>query len=590
MRTAVDLLKHRPDGIRDIAETSDERLKQQRWQTKQRAIESVLAILCVSGALYFGFNCVFVICAVAAMVMICARVPEWIPSEHKLRITQHRRLNRFKSKDDFNSTLVYLQYRPKNVFERLTPSGHSLFGCAQVPFMIVVIGVGLVCGPIVMAILLLLSWGLWGWLFRWADSLDGLCNATLYLDDEGFWFNFQQINKALEETEKIRWEQVQSIVFSKIKGKFFDDPILQVRIYKHLLSPNLQSQILAKKMLWPVMDGSAHSLLFNIRADAFLSRLHRKDLLDHLCRHLPAEKFLRDQESMQSDPPGISYTQLWMDSLLTNRRENLNELECGNSLSKGKYLIIDELGTGGQATTYTASDVNGATVVVKEFVLPSSCAGSTKRRCIENIEKEAKLLSCLDHPQIVKFLDFFVEDQRAYLVTDHIDGFNLRRYLQDNKPFSEDASISLAAQMCDILDYLHGRQPPVIHRDFTPDNLIFANCATLKLIDFNVAQQLASAGSRTVVGKHAYIPPEQFRGKATIASDIYALGATMFFLLTGSDPEPITQSHPQQLRSQVSSELDAIVAKATSPKESERYTDAREVRTDLVRLKAMSTA
>jgi serine/threonine protein kinase len=137
---------------------------------------------------------------------------------------------------------------------------------------------------------------------------------------------------------------------------------------------------------------------------------------------------------------------------------------------------------------------------------------------------------------------------------------------------------------------LHGRDPPVIHRDFTPDNLIFANCEILKLIDFNVAQQLASAGSRTVVGKHAYIPPEQFRGKATIASDIYALGATMFFLLTGSDPEPITTSHPQELRPEITAELDAIVAKATSPNESERYTDAREIRTDLMRMKAMSTA
>ena len=83
------------------------------------------------------------------------------------------------------------------------------------------------------------------------------------------------------------------------------------------------------------------------------------------------------------------------------------------------------------------------------------------------------------------------------------------------------------------------------------------------------------------MGKHAYLPPEQFRGRATIRSDIYALGATMFFLLTGDDPEPISTSHPQLTLPHLSPELDAIVARATETSEQKRYPDSAAVKADL---------
>src|SRR5581483_5192636 len=100
-------------------------------------------------------------------------------------------------------------------------------------------------------------------------------------------------------------------------------------------------------------------------------------------------------------------------------------------------------------------------------------------------------------------------------------------------------------QMCEILAYLHGLEPPVVHRDFTPDNLMITDDGTLKLLDFNVAMSADNAAtSSTAVGKHAYMAPEQFRGLPEPKSDIYSLGATLHFLLTGRDPEPISVSHP----------------------------------------------
>src|SRR5262249_27367437 len=128
-------------------------------------------------------------------------------------------------------------------------------------------------------------------------------------------------------------------------------------------------------------------------------------------------------------------------------------------------------------------------------------------------------------------------------------------------------------------------KPPVVHRDFTPENLILLGDRQIKLIDFNVAQELESTSTKTVVGKHAYIPPEQFRGRAVIQSDIYALGGTLFFFLTGEDPEPITSVHPKEKVSSVSAELDAIVARATQPAVAQRYADSQAVMKDLLALR-----
>jgi Serine/threonine protein kinase len=101
--------------------------------------------------------------------------------------------------------------------------------------------------------------------------------------------------------------------------------------------------------------------------------------------------------------------------------------------------------------------------------------------------------------------------------------------------------------MTEIVSYLHMRTPPVVHRDFTPDNLVleagdFEQSGKLKLIDFEVAHEHAQRTTATVVGKHSYIPPEQLRGKPVPASDLYAMGCTLYYLYTGHDPEPLSRS------------------------------------------------
>lgn len=293
-----------------------------------------------------------------------------------------------------------------------------------------------------------------------------------------------------------------------------------------------------------------------------------------------------------------TYTAIWLDNLhgsLSADAEN-SVLPGGVKLADGKYQVLKRLGSGGQAVVYDALDLSGgldnamavsgvsapgAACVLKEFVLPVRGGREIKRRAIQNIQREANLLKSFDHNNIVRYRDLFIEGSRAYLVMERIFGETLRSLVLRDGAFPADRVIALAQQMCELLEFLHGSEPPVIHRDFTPENLMLSDDGQLKLIDFNVAHRLESTSTRTVVGKHAYVPPEQFRGKPTVQSDVYALGATMYFLLTGKDPEPITRS---DLTGDVvcPTGLAHVIAKATEPDAAARYYSAAELKAALI--------
>jgi hypothetical protein len=296
----------------------------------------------------------------------------------------------------------------------------------------------------------------------------------------------------------------------------------------------------------------------------------------------------------------LGYTKLWLREFAERgdaKNSSIDPLSAGTELADGRFKILERLGSGGQSLTYAAkilkiSDSNHVfnplvvensdnAIVLKEFVLPVRAGIEIKRRALKHIENEARLLQNLDHPQIVKYIDSFVSGQRAYLALEHVTGVSLRKLVATKGPLNEIETVKIAISMCSILEYLHGLNPPIIHRDFTPENLLLNDDGKLVLIDFNVAQQQELASTRTVVGKHNYLPPEQFRGNATTQSDIYACGGSIFWLCTGQDPLPLTISHPQITISTVGDKLDAIVAKATNLQLTDRYKSAAELRKDL---------
>lgn len=296
-----------------------------------------------------------------------------------------------------------------------------------------------------------------------------------------------------------------------------------------------------------------------LKLDSFEGVEDKEKFLQAINKYAGSVKRAPEVVESLSPPADHSYTELWLQALSAPpKRERLRALAEGALLQGGRYRVAGELGAGGQGFAYLAYDKNeegelelAGNVVLKEFVLPIYVDIQARKNALERFENEARLLTRLDNERVVKLRHFFVEDHRAYLVLEHIEGKNLRQWLAEKlenaeqKTFTADEVKELAIKMAQILTYLHSLAPPLVHRDFTPDNLIMDRAGNLKLIDFNVAQEMQESTTGTVVGKQSYLPPEQFRGKAEPASDIYAMGATLSYLLTGKDPVPISTIQPE---------------------------------------------
>lgn len=326
--------------------------------------------------------------------------------------------------------------------------------------------------------------------------------------------------------------------------------------------------------------------------DGVRIELNHSDLMNSvsLGAFANAARLLAPNAKTSLDVPGngvddsASYTQLWLQYFSTpSKRERITDLTDGLVLD-GKYKVVGRLGSGGQGTAYLALVDDGQThheVVLKEYVLPVHKGTAIMEVTLDKLKKEVELLQRLDHPSIVKCLGYFVEDYRGYVILEYIDGESLKEMVTTLGPLTEEQVVEIGIKCCDILDYLHSCDPPIIHRDITPDNILRELSGEIKLVDFNVAHQLEGNATATVVGKHCYLPPEQFRGKPVPASDLYALGGTMHYLLTGCDPEPITASRPRSIRGALSPAIDEVIAKATCPKLAGRYETAEEMRKEL---------
>lgn len=381
------------------------------------------------------------------------------------------------------------------------------------------------------------------------------CRPThIELSSKGVRFTFKAMPFYMQDAV-CPWDSIQQLTLEQVPGK--------VSIADHRLVFNLKN---GKKL--------------RLRLGSISNLAGKEEILRAVERWAPGLPRSAEVISALQPPCDFSYTELWMEALTAPpKREKLKPLVDGAILRTNQYTVVNMLGVGGQGTAYLADDaLSGETVVLKEFLLPVYVDVSARRRALETFEKEARLLKELSHPNVVKLVDYFVEDHRAYLVLEHIDGKSLRSLVSQEGQRSEDQVRNLAKQMCEILDYLHSQSPPVVHRDFTPDNLILRKDGTLKLIDFNVARQSDdSSALSSVVGKPNYLSPEQFRGSPVPQSDIYALGACLQFLLTGEDPVAILSSNPSLTRTDISERLSNIVQKATEPELINRFSNAAQI-------------
>jgi hypothetical protein len=212
---------------------------------------------------------------------------------------------------------------------------------------------------------------------------------------------------------------------------------------------------------------------------------------------------------------------------------------------KQRYRIVTVLGQGSMGTTYEAEDLtNYQRVAIKSL----SLRGLQDWKTLELFEREARVLESLKHPAIPDYLDYFQEDsksdRRFYLVQELIEGKSLADLVKKGWRGNEKTVKDILKQILEILKYLHSLKPPVIHRDIKPQNIIRRPDGRVYLVDFGAVQDVyrnTITRGGTFVGTLGYIAPEQFRGEAEPASDIYALGATALYLLTRRSPEELPQ-------------------------------------------------
>jgi hypothetical protein len=220
-----------------------------------------------------------------------------------------------------------------------------------------------------------------------------------------------------------------------------------------------------------------------------------------------------------------------------------------NNMIDHRYRIISELGQGGSGVTYEAEMLStGQRVALKEL----SLKGLKDWKQVELFEREARTLKGLSHPSIPQYVDYFQVDtpdnRWFYLAQEIAEGTSLADLVASGWRVDEAETRAIAEAVLQVLTYLHGLNPPVIHRDIKPQNMLRRNDGHIYLVDFGAVQTVyrhtMSLGS-TVVGTYGYMAPEQFRGQAVPATDLYGLGATLLFLLTHQSPADLPQ---QRLR------------------------------------------
>ncbi len=220
----------------------------------------------------------------------------------------------------------------------------------------------------------------------------------------------------------------------------------------------------------------------------------------------------------------------------------LTGLLTPNHLLNQRYRILSQLGKGGFGAIYKAEDaqLGNRLLAVKEM----SQSGLRPQEIIEateNFKREALLLASLKHPNLPSIYDYFSEAGRWYLVMDFIEGETLEEHLNKEPEgrLSVEETQRIGIQLCTVLGYLHGRQPPIIFRDLKPANIMMTPDAHLYLIDFGIARHFKPGQAKDTIafGSPGYAAPEQYgKAQTTARSDIYSLGATLHNLLTGIDP------------------------------------------------------
>lgn len=243
------------------------------------------------------------------------------------------------------------------------------------------------------------------------------------------------------------------------------------------------------------------------------------------------------------------------------------------------------LAQGGQSAVYLALDTfeNNAQRAIKEMS-ESNLSPAEREKAVNDFSREASMLARLNHPALAKVYNTFVDGQKHYLVMEFVEGHNLEDELVEmNRPLDWERVVDWGIALCGVLEYLHGQSPAIIYRDLKPANVMLTPNGTIKLVDFGIARWLHPSRARDTaqLGTDGYAPLEQYSARSEPRSDLYALGASLYHLLTGRVPEaapariagqsltPIRGINPR-----VPESLDQLISRALALQPRDRFLDA----------------
>jgi serine/threonine-protein kinase len=284
-------------------------------------------------------------------------------------------------------------------------------------------------------------------------------------------------------------------------------------------------------------------------------------------------------------------------------------LQPGTVLRR-RYRIEAAIGQGGMGSVYLAEDLRleGRKCAVKAVRIDPNIEPALIAELQHQFSREASILARLDHPNLPKVSDYFSEDELDYIVMDYVAGKNLKELMDEarrNGQFLVEAEVlSWARQLCDALEYMHSQDPPVLHRDIKPSNIKLTPTGLVKLVDFGLVKLLSKDMSQTITvlqgrGTAAYTPLEQYGeddSHTDTRSDIYALGATLYHLLTNTPPadarqrflNPAALAPPRQHNPAISESVERALIAAIAMHPDDRPSSIAEFRDMLFSTEALS--